>query len=342
MKTMIKVLVLAFAAASVMYMAGCGAAEVKPIVEIASNETAFVIQLEGGEQAKLESEEYLRNNQIAQKRIVVSVRKRKTGHLDWLWEYEWIPTAKIIVVNRSPVTREWTKSPDSGTTTRNEAIGVESKDSIGFAVGVTITCSIRPEDAATFLYNFPAREPEQKAGEPKNYKAVTSLEEIMDKNIRGFVQGVLAREFGKRDLATGKEEKDEIFQLCFEETRDHFKSKGITVEILGSAEGLIYDDKEIQQAINSKFQAENDRAVAAQELEAQRIRNTRKVEMAEAERKAAEEFAKARQAAETIRELEIRKIFADALMEAAKKWNGALPANILPEGVLTMLGIDRK
>jgi len=51
-------------------------------------------------------------------------RWRKTGRL-W-YSGEWIDTVKVIKVDRSPITREWTAGRDTGTSTRNEGIWIES------------------------------------------------------------------------------------------------------------------------------------------------------------------------------------------------------------------------
>jgi hypothetical protein len=78
---------------------------VDPIEEIEPNETAFVIPLELGteNQAKLESIDFLEKNQVAAKRIVIPQRERKIGR--WGHNIEWIPTVRVVTVDRTPVTR---------------------------------------------------------------------------------------------------------------------------------------------------------------------------------------------------------------------------------------------
>ena len=61
---------------------------------------------------------------------------------------------------------------------------VESKDSIGFAIGVNITAMIQEEDASKFLYYY--------AGAP--------LSTVIDNNVRGMVSSILSEEFGVREL----------------------------------------------------------------------------------------------------------------------------------------------
>ena len=123
------------------------------------------------------------------------------------WAYKWIPTAQIIKVDRKPVTREWTKAEGTGTSNSNEAIHVESMDSIGFSLGVNMTTSIPEPWASRFLYNFSGK----------------TLQQVTDQNIRGFVQAVLSREFGSKTLEEGRGDKKEIFEACFEEARELFE-----------------------------------------------------------------------------------------------------------------------
>jgi len=76
---------------------------------------------------------------------------------------------------------------------------------------------------------------------------------VVDQNVRSFVQMVLSREFGNRNLSDCMKEKARIFDMCFTEAKALFAQKGITIEYLGSTEGLEYDDPKIQEAINKKF-----------------------------------------------------------------------------------------
>ncbi len=57
-------------------------------------------------------------------------------------------------------------------------------------------------------------------------------------------------------------------------------------------------------------------------------------------RTAAEEFAKAQEAAIKSTQLDIEMIKAKAMFEAAKKWNGSVPASILPQGSQLLFGLD--
>lgn len=301
----------------VFVMAGCGPPKIEPIREIKPNETAFLVPLEGqamGGQAKFMSVAYLDSSKVATKRVVFPIRKRKTGRGSWA--YEWLPTMKLITVDRSPVTREWTSYDSTGTSPTNQAITVESVESIEFAVGVNITGMVLEEDASKFLYTY--------AGHP--------LSEVMDTNIRSRVQTTLSREFGTRSLEEGRRAKKEIFDIAFKEVKDEFKKSGITITNMGLAEGMTYKDPQIQRAINNVFEKKMDAQAAVNEREAQQTRNKITVEIATAKRQAAQQFAMAAESQVKMTQLEIQRIYADVTLLAAKAWNGGLPANILPQG----------
>lgn len=307
---------------------GCGPMQVEVNEEIQPHETAFLVPLEGAtksKQAQFMSEEYLNQNKVAAKRVTIPTRKRDTGR--WWWEFEWISTVRLIRVDRKPVTRVWTKGKETGTSSSNQAFCVESRESVDFCAGATSTASIMETDAAKYLYNF--------AGKP--------LSTVMDEDIRGYAANILSREFGNKSLDQGRTDKARIFATAFKETSEFFKSKGVTLFSFGSSEGLQYTDAKIQDAINKTFIAENDKNTAENERVAQVKRNELNVAKATAERQAAEEFAKAKEAQIAIKDLEIRMVQAQAqlkLAENLKDLKGQLPS-VVPQGSMFLFGMDR-
>jgi hypothetical protein len=322
---------------------GCGPAKVLPLENVGPNETAFVIPLEGNskEQEKFESIKYLESKKVVAKRIEISVRERDTGRM-W-WDYEWIPTVRVVKVDRSLVTREWIKNDASppakapapaapgapaaapGPVEDVRAIEVESKESINFHVGVNMTAFVMEEDAPVYLY----------------YHTTKQLKEVVDQNVRGFIQGELSKAFGVLTLEECKVQKSRVFAEVEKLTKEHFKTYGITVQNVGSAGGLAFDDK-IQAAINETANAEMNIEIARKEKVANEQKNEQKIAAARAERMAAEEFAKAKEALIEKNHLDIQRMQAEAMLEAAKKWNGGMPANILPQGSPLMFGLDVK
>lgn len=323
-----------------------GPAKVEQFVEIEPNETAFLVPLEGASlsgQAEFMSIDYLNNAKVATKRISLPLRKHSTGRL-W-FDYQWIPTMRVIKVNRSPVTREWTGDTTTGTSSKDQALWVESKDSIGFGVGVNTTALVTEADAAKFLYFF--------AGKP--------LSQVVDENVRGKVNSILSREFANWDLEKARAKKNDIFAVAAKETIESFAGMGVTISNLGLAEGLVYEDKEIQQAINDKFTAEMQIQIEAQRNLSQEIINEKNVAIAkaqadakveeakgmiaieEAKAEAAKQFAKSLDARRAQVQLEIDRMNAEARLEFAKRIEpGVLPANMIPAGSEFLFGLDAR
>jgi regulator of protease activity HflC (stomatin/prohibitin superfamily) len=325
-------------------LVSCGPYKVEKFVEIRPNETAFLVPLEGASksgQKQFMSIEYLNDAKVSAKRVSIPQRRVVTGRLPG--SYMWIPTMQVIKVDRTPITREWTGSSTTGTSKKNEALWVESKDSIGFGVGVNITAMITEADAAKFLYFY--------AGVP--------LAHIVDQNVRGMVNSILSREFAKYDLEDARGMKNEIFAIAAKETTAAFKKMGVTITNLGLAEGLVYRDKEIQTAINNQFEAEMQIQIEQQKNKAQDLVNARNVTIAKAnadakvqeaqgtiaiekaKATAAKEFAKALDARKAQVDLEVTRMRAEAMLEFARNIKpGTLPNNIMPAGSAMLFGLD--
>ena len=295
---------------------GCmGPAKIEKFEEIGPNETAYLIPLEGdsARQAKFASVDYLEAHKVAAKRIDIPQREKSTGRA-W-WDYEWIGTVRVIKVNRASVTRQW-----SG----NNSLCMESKDSINFCVGLSATMFIEEPNTSRFLYFY--------SGVP--------LETVMDNNVRGFAQKVIAREFAGLPLIEVVANKQRVAQLAEEETRSFFASKGITLEYLGLATGIEFPEPKIQEAMNAKFVAENDKKVALEQEEATKTRNRIKVSQAEASAREAALLSSNADAYRLKTSLDIEKTKADALLKFADKWNGQMPEKIIPQGTAMMMGLD--
>lgn len=232
----------------------CGPYQEKVFVEIASNETAFVIPMEAQNkngQKQFSSEKYLDSMKVATKRIYIPTKSISTGRM-W-WSYEYIEVDKVIKVNRSPVTREWTINDGTGTKgNKKEDIEVESKESIAFGQGITATATIPEKWAAKFLYSYSGK----------------SLAKVMDEDVRAYIQSVLSSEFGIRDLTTCQAERKEVFAIMIEMTKKHFASFGVEIMQLGAAGGFTYKDAKIQNSINDQFASEKKVLSAQNEVDA--------------------------------------------------------------------------
>lgn len=304
-------------AVSLITLTGCVKPPRIPDLEtVQPNETAWLIPLDGASkegQVKFDSVDFLNTKKIAQKRISIDKIWRKTGY-DWQWwKGEYIPVARLIKVDRRLITREWVDNMD---TTQNEGIPANTKDNIKLTVGLTMTISIPEDDASTYLY----------------YHGQRPLTEVADQNVRSYAVAELNRQISALTLNEFQDNQTKIYANLFKDTATLFKTKGISVEYLGNAKGWHFTDKEIQDSINKSFVAQQDNKTAHMEKEAQTTRNETLVLNAEAQKDAAQKLFLAREASEFQNDMKIKLMTAEAKLKMAEKWNGQLPANILPEG----------
>lgn len=265
-------------------------------------ETGFLIPLEGDgkNQAKFASEEYLTQLKVAAKRVQIPHRWQQMGRFDS--DGQWIPTVRLIKVERSPVTREWTADPSSGTAAKNQAIWIESSDSVAFSMGFTCTAHIPEEQAARFLYWYPTG----------------SLAHVLDSEVRARVQQVAAEVAAKYPLDQLRGRKQEIMDTVRTDVIAFFKERGVTITTIGMFGGMTYENPEIQRAIDKTFIAQQEKVVNQARFEAQQRENDR----IELEANALAE--KARRSAQG--EADAKKTIASAEAQAIREVNSALAA----------------
>jgi hypothetical protein len=227
--------------------------------EIDTSETGFLIPLEGdsGVQAKFQSEEYLRALKVAAKRVQITHRWSQEGRLPN--SGQWIPLVRLIKVNRSPVTREWTADAASGTASKNQAIWIESADSVGFSMGFTCTSFIPEEQAAKFLYWYPTG----------------SLAHVMDSEVRARMQQIAAEVAARYRLDVLREKKQEISDAVRKDVIDFFAVRGVVITTVGMFGGMTYENGEIQKAIDNTVIAQQLKVVNQARFEAQQRDNDR-------------------------------------------------------------------
>ena len=269
------------------------------LVTIEASQTAFLIPLIGdtGNQGVFESEELLLEAKIATKEIQIPHRWVQTGRQNWVGE--WRPSAKLIVVERKPVSRSW-ESGESSATSANRAIFGETADNIGIYVGMNCTAMIEEKDAAKFLYRY------------NN----TPLETVIDTDIKKLVEdrfNVEAAKYASTDLGA---KKGEIMEAVKTYVVNYFKEYGITITVLGLKEGISFENPAIQAAIDKKFESE-------QKLVIQQNENEANLAKAEAEAKAMLMLAQAQaDANRLLSESLTDEILAQMYYE---KWDGKLP-----------------
>ncbi|MGZ4973308.1 MAG: SPFH domain-containing protein [Limisphaerales bacterium] len=290
----------------VLSVSGCKPFDRPEYVEIDTSETGFVIPLEGdsGQQAKFQSEDYLKQRKVAAKRVQILHRWSQEGRMEITGK--WIPSVRLIKVNRSPVTREWTteQSPQLGGQARrsDRAIWIESGDSVGFSMGFTCTAFISEDDAAKFLYWYPSG----------------SLASVMDSEVRGRIQQAAAEVAAQYPLDILRTKKQEIANAVKNDVTNFFAKRGVAITTVGMFGGMTYENPEIQRSIDQTFIAQQLKVVAEAKFEAQKKENER-IELeanavAEKARREAMGLADARKTAASGEAESIRKIN-QALME---------------------------
>jgi hypothetical protein len=285
-----KVIIPAVLVVGVSTLSGCGM--VKPydkpeFVEIKPNQTAFVIPLEGktSDQGKFDSEAYLKEAQVASKRIEVPHKWVKTGK--WRGSGKYMDTVRVIVVDRYPETREWKDG--------NSYIG-ESKDSVKFNQGLSATAQILEDDTAKFLYQYSGKD----------------LKTVMDKEIRNYIGSVLLERYSTSDIAKIRADKSDVIKYVRDKVTPYFKEKGITLSNIGYIGDMQYTDPAIQTAINKKFNAEEDK-------KAQATINAKNEEQAASELAQAKKKAQAMKTLSEMKELEIQETIAKGLADGKLK-----------------------
>ncbi len=266
---------------------------------IEANQTAFLIPLKGNtaNQASFESEELLNEAKVAAKQVSITYTREKVGPM----EHQWIADNMLIIVDRTPVTREWADTANIGTSESNQAIYAESKESIGFSVGMNCSAQIYTEqDAVKFLYSY-------------NNK---SLADIMDSEIRARVESDFVEICAKYTMAEILTEKQAIMEYVRNDVTSYLADRGITITVLGMKDGIQYDDPSVQSAINAAF-------VANRESEAQAVKNQTKIDAAKADADAMLIKANA--------EAEANKVMSESITDELlrkqmyEKWDGKLP-----------------
>jgi len=210
---------------------GCRPYDTPEYVEIKPNETAFAIPMEGNtdEQKSFESENFLRKNMVAAKRIEVPHRWNKTGRFYFNGDY--IDLIRVVTVDRAPVNRYWTNE-------KNDAIQVETNDSVGMSVDITCTAMIEQPNTPLFLYRYSSG----------------SLATVMDNEIRAKIQTELTEEVAKYPLEQVKANKGKIMEAVRPEVVAFFAERDVTITTLGIGGGLNYLNPKIQESIDKTVQ----------------------------------------------------------------------------------------
>ena len=226
---------------------------------ILPNESAFWIPDVGDNktsQAKFGSEDYFRDNKIAAKRFIIPHTKLEGSGL---WSNYYVPAGRLIIVERTPYSREWVDAQDRGTAARKQGFPCQSKEGLNITVGIAIGTSISEDAAPKFLYRFGINPPPGNRTDPvvlfTSVLQSRSLVQVMDSVGRNKVQALVCNEIGARTFDNANAQATDIMKSVRKDADAYFSSVGITLDYLGWADTMTFDP-EVQKAVNDRYVAE--------------------------------------------------------------------------------------
>ena len=240
---------------------------------ILPNESAFWIPDVGNNkdsQAKLDSEAYYEANKLAMKRFVVPHVKLSGSAGNSMfsgWDY-YVPTGRLIIVDRTPQSREWVKGAERGTSKGDESFPCQSKEGINIGVGVSIGVEVTEDNASKFLYHFGVMPPTVIGQDGREYYANRSdpatiftsvyygrsLSSVTDDVVRKKIQTLMCNEIAKRTFDGANNDQVQIMEDVTKSATSYLSDYGIKLDFLGYADTWTFD-KDVQHAINQKYEA---------------------------------------------------------------------------------------
>ena len=234
---------------------------------ILPNESAFWIPDVGANkdsQAQLETEAYLNANKVALKRFIVPHvhLQGSGGFFDF-----YVPAGRLIIVDRTPFSREWVDATDRGTSRRPEGFPCQTSEGLNVTVGVSIGASALEVNAAKYLYRFGVMPVGGDRSDPRVIFASVyysrKLSDVMDDVGRKKVQTLVCNEIAARSFDKANAEANQIMQAVQKGAVDYFGAVGITLDFIGWADTFAFD-KVVQDAVNRRYVANQDQAIATE------------------------------------------------------------------------------
>lgn len=239
---------------------------------ILPNESAFWIPDVGNrndDQTRMDSEAFVEQSRVAVTRFIIPHAKFQGSGGNSVfsgWD-KYVPSGRLIIVDRTPFTREWVDDLDRGTSSKKEGFICQSKEGLDITVGISIGTSV-PEGpmASKFLYNFGVHRPDGKRNDPNViFTSVyfgRSLAEVMDDNARKEIQTLVCRELTARTLDEDNLHANEIMKIIETEARAYLARVGITLNFIGWAHTFTFSPA-VQKAIDDRYVADKLAPVAA-------------------------------------------------------------------------------
>lgn len=256
-----KAAVTTAALALVLMSTGCRK-PFKPIKleAIDSHEVAFLIPYlqDGKTQESSNNEDFFKQKLVFAQQVEIPQQWVQLGYEYIGYNGEWRDAAILIKVDTQPVTREWTADPNSGTSSKNEAIWVMTSDQVEFSTGWNVTARVQSrDDAVKFLANYPNG----------------SLEKVLDQEVRAKLQTTFALAVTDLPMDTLRKAATPVIEKTTKDVISFFEKRGVTITNLGITGGFVYKDKSVMDTLVKVFNAEQDRAIAAAATAAQEEKN---------------------------------------------------------------------
>ena len=335
-------------------------------VTVNSNETGFHVHYQDGKVVdsagkpvtadKFMTVEYLKDVEVASTRVQLSKIKQNTGYMPW--DFKYITTDGVLVVNNSPVSVYF----------KAGEIAIASKDEIGFSLPIRLNGAVPKANSAQYLINFPPTNDTNVETDNKkiikNQVYAKSLDVVLDDTVKTFIISRTAYYFKQLTFDKCRSEALSVYAKVETETRDFCKKYGIDL-ITFACEGIVPDDASVQESLDaigkrdilvSKAQMDKELQVITNQKNEAIAESNAKQEKAKADASAYAANASIRERARAdadaaranaatldiqtrLTELRIREKQADALLEFAKN-PSKLPDVVNTEG-LKLYGLDK-
>jgi len=247
------------------------------IYPILPNQSAFWIPEVGAtkdKQVQMDSEAFLNDNKVQLNRFQIPHQKLtgSAGNSVFAgWDY-YVPAGRLIIVDRTPFSREWVDAVDRGTAARKEGIPCQSKEGLNVTVGIAIGASVSQANAARYLFRFGVLPPR---GEVKGLPDTIendgriiftsvyysrSVQNVMDDFGRKKIQELICDQITARTFDKVNEEAKLIKDTAAKQIVDFFGGYGITIDFVGWADTFTFD-KEVQDSVNRLYIAKQDEEI---------------------------------------------------------------------------------
>jgi hypothetical protein len=225
---------------------------------ILPNESAHYVPDTGNNkdgQVSLDSEAYLKANQVAAKRFIMP--HTKLSGTGGFFDY-YVPAGRLFIVDRTTYSHEWVGSGERGSSKSNESFPCQSKEGLDVIAGVSVGSSVKEDQSARYLYNFGVVADAAKIDRTKPefiFQSVyysRKLSDVMNDMGRKKVQTLVCAEIASRTLDQVNADANVMMASIQTKAVEYFGSVGITLNFIGWADTFTFS-KEVQKSIDDRF-----------------------------------------------------------------------------------------